>query len=180
MAAGGPGIKAGGLDPGGGPGLDSRPMQTVHAPIPLPDPDATAALGRALAPRLRPGDALLLDGGLGAGKTHLARALIGALLPVPEEVPSPSFTLVQTYDGPGFEIWHADLYRLGGGADLAELGLEAAESALCLIEWPDRLAAPPPGALTLRLAVAGGGRLAAFLAADPVWRQRLAGLGDVR
>lgn len=155
-------------------------MPQVHPPIPLPDPEATAALGRALAPRLRAGDAVLLEGGLGAGKTHLARALIQALLPVPEDVPSPSFTLVQTYGTPEFEIWHADLYRLSGGADLAELGLEAADAALCLIEWPDRLAAPPPGALRLRLVADGEGRRAEFEAGDPAWAGRLKGLADVR
>lgn len=155
-------------------------MVQVHPPIPLPDPEATAALGRALAPRLRAGDAVLLEGGLGAGKTHLARALIQALLPEPEDVPSPSFTLVQTYGTPEFEIWHADLYRLSGGADLAELGLEAADAALCLIEWPDRLAAPPPGALRLRLATEGEGRRAEFESDDAAWVGRLAGLADVR
>jgi tRNA threonylcarbamoyladenosine biosynthesis protein TsaE len=155
-------------------------MHTVHPPIPLPDPDATAALGRELAARLGPGDVLLLRGGLGAGKTHLARALIQSLLAVPEDVPSPSFTLVQTYEAPGFEIWHADLYRLGGGADLAELGLEGAERALMLIEWPDRLARPPAGALTVALSDTGAGRVAGFGAADPAWAARLAGIADVR
>jgi len=155
-------------------------MQAVHAPIPLPDPEGTATLGRALASRLRPGDTLMLEGGLGAGKTHLARALIQALLPVPEDVPSPSFTLVQTYDGPGFEIWHADLYRLSGQGDLDELGLELAiGGALCLIEWPDRLAAPPPAALWLRLDLQGEGRVARLHSADPDWQQRLQGLCDV-
>lgn len=153
-------------------------MQAVHPPIPLPDPQATAALGRALAPRLRPGDALLLEGGLGAGKTHLARALILALLEAPEDVPSPSFTLVQTYAAPAFDIWHADLYRLGGGADLAELGLDAAEGAVMLIEWPDRLAEAPSGALRLALQAEGQGRVAHLSAADPGWAARLQGLAD--
>ena len=154
-------------------------MPPVHPSIPLPDPDATAALGRALAARLGPGDTLLLDGGLGAGKTHLARALIQALLPVPEDVPSPSFTLVQTYDGPGFPIWHADLYRLGGGTDMTELGLQADPRALTLIEWPDRLGAPPPGALRLVIHTLPDGRRAEFSAQDPAWERRLQGLTDV-
>jgi tRNA threonylcarbamoyladenosine biosynthesis protein TsaE len=160
-------------------------MQPVHPPVPLPDPDATAALGRALAGRLGAGDAVLLQGGLGAGKTHLARALIQSLLLVPEDVPSPSFTLVQTYAGPGFEIWHADLYRLSGAGDLDELGLDQAMTqALVLIEWPDRLASPPPGALHLVLTDAGEGRLACLSSDHPGWTDRLAGLGagmaDVR
>jgi tRNA threonylcarbamoyladenosine biosynthesis protein TsaE len=155
-------------------------MQAVHPPIPLPDADATAALGRALGLRLRAGDTVLLHGGLGAGKTHLARALIQSLLPVPEDVPSPSFTLVQTYDGPGFEIWHADLYRLSGMGDVDELGLDQAMfEALTLIEWPDRLGAPPPGALHLALSDAAEGRLASLTATDPAWTDRLRGLTDV-
>ncbi|MHA6347219.1 tRNA (adenosine(37)-N6)-threonylcarbamoyltransferase complex ATPase subunit type 1 TsaE [Roseivivax sp. CAU 1761] len=121
--------------------------------IDLPDPDATAALGRRLAPRLGPGDVLLLEGGLGAGKTHFARALIQARLARPEDVPSPTFTLVQVYDAAGgTEIWHSDLYRLSGPDEAVELGLdEAFETAICLVEWPDRLAdLAPEAALTLR------------------------------
>jgi tRNA threonylcarbamoyl adenosine modification protein YjeE len=154
-------------------------MPQVHPPIPLPDPDATEALGRALARRLRAGDTVLLEGGLGAGKTQLARALIQSLLEVPEDVPSPSFTLVQTYETPRFPIWHADLYRLGGGADLAELGLEAAGAAVCLIEWPDRLHTPPDGSVRICLEPAGTGRIALFESDDPGWRGRLEGLADV-
>jgi tRNA threonylcarbamoyladenosine biosynthesis protein TsaE len=183
MAARGPGIKAQrgawGLAPARAP-VYGRAMQAVHPPIPLPDPDSTAALGRALGARLGAGDTVLLHGGLGAGKTHLARALIQSLLPVPEDVPSPSFTLVQTYDGPGFEIWHADLYRLSGAGDVAELGLDMAMAqALTLIEWPDRLGTPPPGALHLALSDHGEGRLASLTSDDPGWTSRLRGL-DVR
>ena len=155
-------------------------MQTVHPPIPLPDDHATTALGRALAARVGPGDTVMLQGGLGAGKTHLARALIQALLPVLEDVPSPSFTLIQTYDGPGFEIWHADLYRLSGQGDLDELGLDQAlGAALCLIEWPDRLAATPHGALSVQLQIEGAGRRVELASDDPGWTQRLEGLADV-
>ena len=127
----------------------------------LPDPDATEALARALAPIVRAGDAILLEGPVGAGKTAFARALIGALraragLP-PEDVPSPTFTLVQTYETGPFETWHADLYRLSDADEVVELGLdEAFQAALTLIEWPDRLGpAAPPGALTLTLVPAG-------------------------
>lgn len=128
------------------------------APAPLATLDAdealTAGLARALAAVLRPGDALLLDGSVGAGKTHFARALIRARQgDHPEDVPSPTFTLVQTYaDATGTEIWHADLYRLTDPSELVELGLDdAMPHAITLIEWPDRMAAPPPGALTVAL-----------------------------
>jgi tRNA threonylcarbamoyladenosine biosynthesis protein TsaE len=107
-------------------------------------PDDTAALARALAPVLRPGDVILLDGPIGAGKTHFARSLIRALQGPGsvEDIPSPTFTLVQTYDTPMAEVWHADLYRLSTVGEVFELGLEDAfETAICLIEWPDRLGA---------------------------------------
>jgi len=117
----------------------------------LPDPDATVALARRIAPALRPGDVLLLSGPVGAGKTHFARSLIQALLPTPEDVPSPTFTLVQTYQGAAFEIWHTDLYRLTQADEVIELGLlEAFENAVTLVEWPDRLGdLAPSDALSL-------------------------------
>ena len=114
-------------------------------------PDETGALARMIGAGLRPGSVILLDGPVGAGKTHFARALIQSLLAVPEDVPSPTFTLVQTYDGQGGEIWHADLYRLTAPDEVIELGLEDAfETAICLVEWPDRLGdLAPADALTL-------------------------------
>ena len=105
----------------------------------------TSRLGTSLAEFLRPGDTLLLDGQIGAGKTHLARAIIQARLEVPEDVPSPTFTLVQTYEADSCEIWHADLYRLTDSSELIELGLaEAFDAAVVLIEWPDRLGDTTP------------------------------------
>ncbi|SFD68117.1 tRNA (adenosine(37)-N6)-threonylcarbamoyltransferase complex ATPase subunit type 1 TsaE [Roseivivax sediminis] len=150
------------------------------ATLALPDPGATAAFARALAPRLAAGDVLLLSGGLGAGKTHFARALIQARLPVPEDVPSPTFTLVQVYETPEAELWHADLYRLSGPDEVIELGLDAAfETAICLVEWPDRLGTfAPAGALELSLAP-GASEDARSLTAEwtaPRWDGVLSGL----
>ena len=115
------------------------------------DAALTAAFARALAPELGAGDTVLLEGPVGAGKSHFARALIRARLANPaEDVPSPTFTLVQTYDGTP-AIWHADLYRLTDAAEIDELGLtDAMDDSIALIEWPDRMD-PVPGALTLRL-----------------------------
>lgn len=137
----------------------------------LPTAAATDALAQALASLVRPGDVFLLHGPVGAGKTALSRALITGLrlragLP-PEDVPSPTFTLVQTYDAGAFEVWHADLYRLSGPDGLIELGLdEAFETSLCLIEWPDRLGHDrPPGAIDVTLAATpGDGRTITFTA----------------
>ncbi len=136
----------------------ANPEQTVY----LPDEDATATLGERLARLLRAGDTLLLEGPIGAGKSHFARALIRARLGRMEDVPSPTFTLVQTYDADGVEIWHADLYRLSHPDEVLELGLEDAfATAICLVEWPDRLGSHlPSDALRLRLAAEGDGRIA--------------------
>jgi tRNA threonylcarbamoyladenosine biosynthesis protein TsaE len=130
----------------------------------LADAAATDRLGAALALALGPTDTLALWGQVGAGKSHLARALIRARLGAEEDVPSPTFTLVQTY-GPGpaaDAIWHVDLYRLGHPDEVRELGLDAALGRrLCLIEWPERIAADlPPDTLHLRLSPAGEGRAA--------------------
>ncbi len=115
----------------------------MRTTILLPAPEATERLAAAIAPRLRAGDALMLSGGLGAGKSLFARAAITARLAAlgrSEDVPSPTYTLVQTYDLETVRLWHADLYRLGSVEETEELGLdEAFETAVALIEWPDRL-----------------------------------------
>lgn len=119
------------------------------------DETLTAALARMLAATARPGDTILLDGPVGAGKSHFARAFIRARQgEAAEDVPSPTFTLVQTYADPrGTDIWHADLYRLTDSSELVELGLdEALPEAICLIEWPDRLDRLPPRAITVAIA----------------------------
>lgn len=125
----------------------------------LADADATARLGQWFAQHLRAGDCVLLEGPIGVGKSHFARSFIQARLGRAEDVPSPTFTLVQTYES-DVEIWHADLYRLSHPDEVRELGLEAAfDAAICLIEWPDRLGkAAPPLALRLTFADAGEGR----------------------
>ena len=128
----------------------------------LPDDTATDRLAVWLAPHLRGGDTVLLHGPLGAGKSHFARALIRARLGRMEDVPSPSFTLVQVYDAGNTEIWHADLYRLSHPDEVLELGLvDAFTTAICLVEWPDRLGPLSPNdALHLTLSADGEGRRA--------------------
>lgn len=158
------------------------PMQPIHPSLFLCDPQATTRFAQSLAPLLGPGDVLLLEGQIGAGKTHFARALIQSLLARPEDVPSPTFTLVQIYETPKFEIWHADLYRLSHPDEALELGLtDAFETELCLVEWPEKLAADrPEKALTLRFRVEpDDGRHVDLLSDNDAWRARLQGLRDV-
>ena len=133
--------------------------------LPLATETETAALGTRLARAARVGDCILLEGPIGAGKSCLARAFIRALCGQEEEVPSPTFTLVQVYEANGTEIWHADLYRLTHPDEVWELGLEDAfQKAICLVEWPDRLGRhQPQGALRVRLESLGDGRLARIM-----------------
>ena len=129
--------------------------------IALKDDAATAALGAAVARALIPGDVVCLWGPLGAGKTTLARGLIRALTTPQEEIPSPTFTLVQTYEA-AFPIAHFDLYRLSGAREVEELGLdEALEVGVAVIEWPERLEGRlPADRLDIVLAIEGEGRTA--------------------
>lgn len=120
---------------------DSYMLQLI-----LKDMQDTDALARALAGDLRSGDFIALAGALGAGKTTLARSLVRCFVPN-EEVPSPTFTLIQSYDvpgqsrdAPGFRIAHADLYRIKSQREIAELGFdEALDAGALLVEWPDRM-----------------------------------------
>lgn len=106
----------------------------------LPDEAATAALGAVIAPHLRAGDVVYLSGDLGMGKSSLARGLIRALTTPDQEVPSPTFTLIQSYAAADFTVWHLDLYRLESPDEVQELGLDdLLADGVLLIEWPDRL-----------------------------------------
>ena len=134
--------------------------ETFRGEFPLPDLDATAALGRAIASGLGIGDAVALWGDLGAGKTTLARAILRAL-GVREDVPSPTFTLVQGYDTTP-AVAHYDLYRLKSAREMEELGFDdALDRGAVLVEWPERAPeALPPEALHVRLRLRETGRLA--------------------
>ncbi len=146
----------------------------------LADEDATARLAAAIARRARPGDTIALHGDLGAGKTAFARGFIAACAAAEdapaEEVPSPTFTLVQTYDFPGKPVYHFDLFRIESPDDALELGIEDAfAEGISLIEWPERLGgwlpterldvelAPGPDANARRARIVGHGG----------WRRRL-------
>ena len=122
-------------------------MSETSPTLDLPSEESTTALARAMAPRLAPGDVVLLQGPVGAGKSHFARAFIRESLPggAAEDIPSPTYTLVQTYDGIHGEIRHFDLYRLNNPEEISELGLEQAmEETICLVEWPERMGSRAP------------------------------------
>jgi tRNA threonylcarbamoyladenosine biosynthesis protein TsaE len=147
--------------------------------IELPDEAATAALATSLAALARPGDVIALRGDLGAGKTTFARAFIRAYGDTDEEVPSPTFTLVQIYETGVAPIWHFDLYRLTAAEEAWELGVEDAFGmGIALIEWPDRLGRLLPRHrldITLEFADRPEARRA-VLAGDAGWHVRLGGI----
>jgi tRNA threonylcarbamoyladenosine biosynthesis protein TsaE len=139
----------------------------------LPDADATGRLGAAVALALKPGEAVCLTGPLGAGKSTLARALVRALTTPHEDVPSPTFTLVQFYAGLRFPLAHFDLYRLERADEAFEIGLdEALEEGAAVIEWPERLGDRlPPDRLDIEIAFDGEGR-SARLVPHGAWKGR--------
>lgn len=151
----------------------------TEARVHLPDLSAMTDYGARIAARLRAGDVVALSGGLGAGKTTLARAIL-ASLGHDGEVPSPTFTIIETYDAPHLRlpVVHADFYRLEDPAELVEIGLDDyREGAALLAEWPDHAGGfgHEPGCLEISLMPVGesgeGGRIAiARGAADWVGR----------
>jgi tRNA threonylcarbamoyladenosine biosynthesis protein TsaE len=159
--------------------LDPTPLRICSN-----SPEESCAIAAALAPRLVPGDVVLLTGDIGAGKTHFARCLIQSLLPSPEDVPSPTYTLVQTYAVPTGELWHADLYRLTSTSEVFELGLiDAFADAICLIEWPDRLGdLAPVNALhvTMTQGTVDDERIMEFHWKQGDWTNKLQGIRDDR
>ena len=128
----------------------------------LADEAATARLGVAISRALHAGEAVCLSGPLGAGKSTLARALVRALTKPDEDVPSPTFTLVQFYEGAGLKVAHFDLYRLISPDEAYEIGLdEALDDGAAVIEWPERLAGQlPADRLDVEIAIDGAGRRA--------------------
>jgi len=153
-------------------------IQTAMTTIDLPDEKATGALAARLAGLARPGDVIALSGELGAGKTSFARAFIRAR-GGGEGVPSPTFTLVQTYELADGAVWHFDLYRLRAAEEAWELGIEDAfRDGISLIEWPERLGSLLPArrlGVALDFGPAAAGRRAT-LGPGGDWQARLAGI----
>lgn len=155
-------------------------MAGFEIKVHLADETATETLAARLADCLGPGDVVALSGALGTGKSVFARAVIRALGCEDEEIPSPTFSLVQTYFAGGLLVHHFDLYRLDNEHDAVELGIDDAFAAgVSLIEWPDRLGAYlPPEHLDVRLEAGDkeGHRFATLRATDG-WRARLRRIG---
>src|SRR5215470_10944475 len=119
--------------------MQMNPSGGLGFTLALANEEATRRLAADVANMLQPGDFIALAGDLGAGKTTFVRAMIACLAnDAAIEVPSPSFTLVQHYDLPRLRVVHADLYRLAGAEELAELGLDEKADAVVVMEWPDR------------------------------------------
>ena len=156
--------------------LERRITAMMTAPsktIPLATPEDTLALGARLAAVLKSGDIIALTGDLGAGKTTLSRGLIQSICGA-IDVPSPTYTLLQTYPAEGFEIYHFDFYRLGKPEDCLELGLDdALDFGASLMEWPERLGRYlPEDNLSVDMAFEGEGRIAKLIA-GPSWEARV-------
>jgi N-acetylmuramate 1-kinase len=149
-------------------------MKTIH----LQGVHQTEMLAKSLAFHCKPGDCILLQGDLGVGKTTFARGFIQALCPAEKEIISPTFMLVQPYRAQqGWDIAHFDLYRLEDENEIEQLGLdEALQTAITLIEWPERAQNRlPAAALTVQLAYGAQKeeRVVTFSSEAPVWKKRL-------
>ena len=156
--------------------MQSTPSSEQSALLTFHSEDETRAFAQKIATELGSGDTILLSGGIGAGKSFLTRAIIHHLMRESgfiEDVPSPTFTLVQTYMVGNLEIWHSDLYRLGDVSEVEELGLlDAFETAVCFVEWPDRLGSTiPDNALSIHLTPGenDGDRTLKFTWSDKKW-----------
>lgn len=167
---------------------------SVSAPVSAfaPDEGALDAIGRRLAVALRPGDVVCLDGALGAGKSTLARSVVAARLAgdvaaagaettdaADFEIPSPTYTLVQSYETRGGPVRHADLYRLSAAEEAFELDLFEEDGAVVLIEWAERLGALAPARrLELRLEIPedGAGRRLSVQAVGSGWEAAIAAI----
>ena len=146
----------------------------------LPDAASTEKAGASLAPSMRAGDVVQLNGDLGAGKTTFCRGLIGAIATQASNVVSPTFTLVQTYDTKQGPLYHYDLYRLPGDkpSQLIEMGWEESlMDGIVLVEWPERLGnLTPPDALTIRIGACPASSRVLEYRASPAWQKRLESL----
>lgn len=130
--------------------------------------------GARLAALLSSGDIVALYGNLGMGKTTLSRGLIRSLLSPDQEVPSPTYTIVQTYDCDDFLLWHFDLYRLNAPDEVIELGFEDALEDVCLIEWPEKAGDfLPNDRLSVHIEAEGTGRKITLIPGTENWKRRL-------
>ena len=139
-------------------------------------PLETEELASALKENLQNGDIILLKGEIGAGKSLFARSLIQSAMDQVEEVPSPTFTIVQTYETKLGSIWHADLYRLTDQSEIFELGLiDAFVNEIVIVEWPERLGhLEPQDALTVEIIILENDkREVIFSTSSRMWRERL-------
>ena len=146
------------------------------SPISLTNEEDSFSLAQRIAPLLKAGDVIALWGDLGAGKTTFSRGLIRALLNDSGiDIQSPTFTLVQTYEGPEFPIWHYDMYRIEDEAEIDELGFEETIDGLALIEWPIRMGEQlPKYRLDIKLDFTNDGRSAILTSLGEDWKNRLA------
>lgn len=147
-------------------------MESVYSYLSHTEED-TAKLGQRVAQIAQKGDIFALEGTLGMGKSVFCRAFIQSLVGN-TEVPSPTFTLLQTYDAPDFEIYHFDLYRLKDPDEIFELGMEEAMyQGVCLIEWPEKMGGYlPRRAITVQITPKEDGRLFEFFASEPERKKR--------